>query len=381
MDYLKLPVSIWLLLAIVTFPMAQVASYFSLPVKVPGLSFQKSRIISVPPHPYIFLRNSESDYNCERGEEHTPSFHSISSSTTGIDENNNDLSSSLLRRTEQIEKLQGTWWTSERKQQLVQINSSYAIFDCAPQCTSRKGTQRAVMYPLGGTDEIVTLRTFKLVSTYPIPQWAPSPTSKENSKKHQYNVNKKEEKSNKKDSSSSNSFCWELCANPEKYWKSNRNQAPIPGYEESLSNLIQSGGPIWSSSPVDIVRACIKGVQSGNIDLVSSVCRFQPLSKSRHSRSNQKSRMALFDFATISSWSIARYHHYSPDVCTLHIKIDEKGGAELKSQYYEFRMSRDDDRGADSKLPPSLSFDSVLDIKLCVEGKVWRIDNIQPAFL
>eukprot|EP00560_Eucampia_antarctica_P009689 CAMPEP_0197830776 /NCGR_PEP_ID=MMETSP1437-20131217/7393_1 /TAXON_ID=49252 ORGANISM="Eucampia antarctica, Strain CCMP1452" /NCGR_SAMPLE_ID=MMETSP1437 /ASSEMBLY_ACC=CAM_ASM_001096 /LENGTH=74 /DNA_ID=CAMNT_0043433381 /DNA_START=8 /DNA_END=229 /DNA_ORIENTATION=+ len=74
--------------------------------------------------------------------------------------------------------------------------------------------------------------------------------------------------------------------------------------------------------------------------------------------------MALSHLTDIYSWSIVKYHPYSPDVCTLHIKIDKhKHDADANAnadgaKYLEFRMSRDTNLGLESKLPPSLLFDS-----------------------
>uniref|UniRef100_A0A7S3Q9B8 Uncharacterized protein n=1 Tax=Chaetoceros debilis TaxID=122233 RepID=A0A7S3Q9B8_9STRA len=381
-------------------------------------------------------------------------------------------------RTEQIEKLQGIWWTSEQKDQLVQINSSYATFD-APQrkqgtstSTNNTGTNTAsppaVVYPLGGTDEIVTLRTFKLLpsststtsksrsrrssrNNHPhhhhhdyhhhhddnngdgdgdiSPQWISSPVSQDQASRQEHAM---------KISSCST---WERCTDPQRYWMSERQQPHsrshvIPGYEPSLITLMMNGGPHWSSSPVDVVRACIKGVQIEDFELLSSLHQYyyhydvsdvnsvnvnNPISigaEKGQGRGGKGMGMGmgmgmvtlLTNFTSISSWSIVKYHHYSPDVCIVHVELQNNsnhkqsgsGGGGIHSNHhhghgnddqrsqsqsqtqtcctrtcFEFCLSRDM-QGArrESKLPPSLLFDSMTDIELCVKGKVWAIDHV-----
>lgn len=256
-----------------------------------------------------------------------------------------------LHRTDQIERLQGIWWTSDQQDQLVHINSSYAIFD---NHQMQETSSPPVMYALGGTDDIVTLRTFKLSSfeNNSSPQWVSSPVSKANTSMQRRQV----------------VDTWERCLDVEKYWKSDFDDPKgviVPGYEESLALLLMAGGSHWSSSPVDIVRACIKGAQSNNARLMSSSVV--------ESASNKRGIVALSNCAaSTTAWSIVKCSHFSPDVCVIQVSIGES------FRKFQFCLSRDGDRERlESSLPPSLLFDSTVDIELCLKGKVWMIDHIR----
>jgi len=267
-------------------------------------------------------------------------------------------SSRRLHRAKQIESLQGIWWTSDQKDQLVEINSSYAIFD-APQHV-KNSNALAIMYPLGGTDDIVTLRTCKLVSTTPIPQWTSSPTTK---------IHRRAGKT-------TNVSCWEKCKYPKQYWRSNPEKT-VPGYEDSLVNLIH-GGPFWSASPVDVVRAFIKcfqgkGHAATNYETLASLCNWR-----------SSTYIGLSHFATISSWSIVKCYYYSPDVCTISVKMICNSGDD-HDQFFDFHLTRGDNKNNNdesngyrhgSKLPPSLLFDSTMDVELCVNGKSWVVEHV-----
>lgn len=257
------------------------------------------------------------------------------------------------RRTDQIDRLQGVWWTSDQRDQLVHITSSYATFD---NHQMQETSSPPVMYTLGGTDHIVTLRTFKLLlssESNSSPQWVSSPVSKASTSMQRRQV----------------VDTWERCLDVEKYWKSNNfhdlKGATVPGYEESLSLLLMSGGSHWSSSPVDIIRACIKGAQSKNARLVSSAVV--------ESASNERGILALTNCtASTTAWSIVKCSHFSPDVCVIQVSIGES------FQKFQFCLSRDQDRERlESRLPPSLLFDSTADIELYLKGKVWMIDHIR----
>lgn len=257
---------------------------------------------------------------------------------------------SRLNRIEQIGKLQGVWWTSEKKEQLVEINSSYAIFDAPQNIPDAADTSHpAILYPLGGSDDIVTLRSSKLVQLSPIPQWASSPTSR-----------------NKGIISS-----WKKCIDPEKYWKTNVKKS-IPGYEEALVNLL-FGGRHWSSSPVDVVRAFIMGCQSNyfrkNTETFLALCRCRSFENPSQ-------------FYTVSSWSIVKSKFFSQDVCVIAVKVSD-------DKYFDFCLTREyATRSSDeknqphepkSKLPPSMLYASVMDVELCLSGKSWVIDHIQES--
>lgn len=269
-----------------------------------------------------------------------------------------------MHRTEQIEMLQGVWWTSDTRDQLVRITSSYAIFD-APQSHE---SSPPVMYPFGGTDEIVTLRTFKLDTaslsgddkrySSLSPNWISSPISKVRASSSDSQL-----------STPTSSATWERCTNIETHWQSKQNGF-IPGYEASLTTLIMSGGSHWSSSPVDIVRACISifkgGAQGGHLSLSSLVVE---------SESNKREMAILPNvLSTSSSLHIVKYHHFSPDVCTVLVQIS---GNKLRN--FQFCLSRDKQRVVESKLPTSLLYDSVADIELCAKGKVWMVDHVRTV--
>lgn len=351
----------------------------------------------------------------------------------------------LHHRSEQIEKIQGVWWTNEQKDQLVEIKSSYAIFDAPQKSYISSKPPAAVVYPLGGTEEIVTLRTFKLLAAHTsttcnndpdvvvdVPQWISSPTSK-------VSVQQREGGGiSAAVASSSSTFPWERCKDPEKYWKSSQ---VIQGYEESLTALLASEGPHWSASPVDILRACIQGLQCGNnMELVSSLCRFSlkpspSLSSSSSStsstttsvnigrrnsniNSNSEAVIGLSNyFATtkgvvVPSWSIVKCHYFSPDVCTLRVKIgtaintisgtsNNNHSSDGTSSSFDFCLSREKKKktknanrtaiatesessspsssSSSNKLPPSLLFDSIMDVELLVNGKTWAIDHIHAC--
>ena len=344
-----------------------------------------------------------------------------------------------LHRSEQIEKIQGVWWTSEQKDQLVEIKSSYAIFD-APQKSYISSTSSissmkppaAVVYPLGGTEEIVTLRTFKLahttcttctsasadhddpvVAAVVIPQWISSPTSKVSVQQRGGGGGGTAAAS----SSSSSTFLWERCKHPEEYWKSGQ---VIQGYEESLIALLASEGPHWSASPVDVLRACIQGVQGDNMELVSSMCRFSlksspSLSSSssttsvnigrRNINSNSEAVIGLSNYFAstkgVPSWSIVKCHYFFPDVCTLRVKIGtattsgSNNSSSDGNKSFEFCLSREkkkkmkkanrttkaseSESSPSNKLHPSLLFDSIMDVELLVNGKTWAIDHIHAC--
>mmetsp|Transcript_14719 Transcript_14719/g.30444 ORF Transcript_14719/g.30444 Transcript_14719/m.30444 type:complete len:413 (-) Transcript_14719:284-1522(-) len=314
------------------------------------------------------------------------------------------------RRTEQIERIQGVWWTSENREQLVEIKSSYAIFD-APQksyVSTTSAMPPAVAYPLGGTEDIVTLRTFKMEVPTPsednavVPEWIPSPTSKVSVQRGGGSAIGTT--GQRVSPCYSSTFQWERCTDPENCWKSDR---VVQGYEANLTTLLASEGPHWSASPVDVVRACIEGLQSNNQGLVHSLCRFSwgVASTSSSSSSSSSSSVnigrkgmdnealeSVSDyFASAdgpSSWSIVKSHYFSPDVCTLGVKI-ATAGSDTNGPSFEFCLSREDTKhkkreSSESsslldygeKLPPSLLFNSVMDVELLVNGKTWVIDHI-----
>ncbi|VEU43049.1 unnamed protein product [Pseudo-nitzschia multistriata] len=304
-----------------------------------------------------------------------------------------------LNRNDQIERIQGVWWTSENREQLVEIKSSYAIFD-APQQSYVSTTSTmppAVAYPLGGTDDIVTLRTFKLVAPTKViseenatvdavPEWIPSPTSKVAVQRGGGSAIGTT--GQKVSPSSSSAFRWELCTDPEGKWKSDR---VVQGFEENLTTLLASEGPHWSASPVDVVRACIEGIRSNNLELVHSLCLFQSemeetseICSGKKAKDNEVLEILADHFADAErplSWSIVKSHYFSPDVCTLSVQIASAGT-------FDFCISRADKarRGEGQgtcspskrrdKLSPSLLFDSITDVELLVNGKTWEIDHI-----
>ena len=310
-------------------------------------------------------------------------------------------------RTEQIERIQGVWWTSENREQLVEIKSSYAIFD-APQksyVSTTSAMPPAVAYPLGGTEDIVTLRTFKMVVPTPseenavVPEWIPSPTSKVSVQRGGGSAIGTT--GQRVSPSYSSTFQWERCTDPESRWKSDR---VVQGFEANLTTLLASEGPHWSASPVDVVRACIEGLQSNNQGLVHSLCRFSwevASTSSSSSSSVNIGRKGMDDealesvsdyFASadgISSWSIIKSHYFSPDVCTLGVKI-ATAGSDTNVLFFELCLSREDTKHEknessetlsssfddDEKLPPSLLFNSIMDVELLVNGKTWVVDHI-----
>lgn len=328
-------------------------------------------------------------------------------------------------RTKQIERIQGVWWTSEQKDQLVEIKSSYAIFD-APQksyVSSTSPLPPAVAYPLGGTDDIVTLRTFKLGvvannegskdgddETTVVPEWIASPTSRVSVQQQQGTTSSTSSSSTllgtEPPTNAPTTFLWERCSDPQDHWKSDR---VVQGYEESLTTLLASEGPHWSASPVDVLRACIQGVQCDDMDLVFSLCRFvlgpspRASERNREGRNNSnKNREALLALSNyfaradgVSSWSIVKSHYFSPDVCTLRVAFS--GIASRDNDHscpsFEFCLARDarkknnnnnsntcrsssSSSSSRNKLPASLLFNSIMDVELLVKGKTWAIDHI-----
>ena len=331
-------------------------------------------------------------------------------------------------RTKQIERMQGVWWTSEQKDQLVEIRSSYAIFDAFQNTYVSTTSQMppAVAYPLGGTDDIVTLRTFKLLVPTPIPsdlknsndaneiapQWVPSPTSKVSVQRGGGTAIGTESPSIQTVSpTSTTSFGWERCTNPETSWKSDR---VVQGYEESLTTLLASEGPHWSASPVDVLRTIMKGVESDNSDLVDSLCRFSIDSPPKEAvsagsgvnigrkNSNRDALLSIseyFDEATggVSSWSIIKCHYFSSDVCTLRVSISNPSDENKKnsttsaisSKAFEFCLSRETKKpdrpsnnrksSGNNKMPASHLFNSIMDVELLVNGKTWAIDHVHTC--
>jgi len=253
--------------------------------------------------------------------------------------------SSADSRSEQIKKIQGIWWTSPERNQLVEINSSYAIFDIPN--AFQDSNSPAILYPLGGTNEVVTLRTCKLLSTSPTLQWSSSPTSK-----HQETIS-----------------CWEKCANPDEHWKSDC-QKIIPGYEKALVNYI-CGGPVWHASPVDVVRSCIRCVQNqkekadidANVEILEALCN----------EGSNSCIKQITELGSIMMWSIVKCNFQSPDICTLLVKIS---CGEI-DQFIYFCLSRVK-RSAEytSKLPTSLIYNTPMDIDLYLNGKVWMLEKI-----
>lgn len=316
-------------------------------------------------------------------------------------------------RNEQIESVQGVWWTSEKKDQLVEIRSSYAIFDVVQKTyvSSTSPMPPAVAYPLGGTKDIVTLRTFKLVtpsSSGSIPEWTPSPTSKVSVQRGGGTAIGTESPSIQTVSPTPTTCLrWIKCESPELSW---RSDWVVQGYDEnSVATLEASGGPHWSACPVDVLRACMKGVASKDYrsrgsDLVNSLCRFSQLPKTatalgdsegvnigRKHRDHEALRSIgdLFERCSGSTpqWSIIKCHYVSPDGCTLSIEITSTKNSDTKK--YEFFLSRKTkkfDRASDDDangLPISASrisskdkktlvpnfFNSVMDVELLVRGK------------
>ena len=310
-------------------------------------------------------------------------------------------------RTQQIESIQGVWWTSEEKDQLVEIRSGYAIFDVMQKTyvSSTSPMPPAVAYPLGGTNDIVTLRTFKL--EVPIPsengevacQWVPSPTSKVSVQRGGGTAIGVESPSVQMVSpTSSTSFLWERCTNPQEFWKSDR---VVQGYEESLTTLLSSEGPHWSASPVDVLRACMRGIQSDDMDSVDALCRFAgPLPAlameggatigREHSNNDALNSISEYFKSTggVSTYSIVNCHYYSPDVCTLRIKISNPNNNE-NHKTFEFCLSRkkrkpdrtseERESSSDNKVPAVDLFDSIMDVDLLVNGKTWAIDHINAC--
>ena len=182
---------------------------------------------------------------------------------------------------------------------------------------------------------------------------------------------------------------------------------------------------------MDVVRACIKGVQIEDFELLSSLHQYHHYDVSDVNVNNPISIGAekgqgrggkgmgmgmgmgmvtlLTNFTSISSWSIVKYHHYSPDVCIVHVELknsnhkqsgsggmhsnhhhghgtdDQRSQSQSQTQTcctrtrtcFEFCLSREREGARrESKLPPSLLFDSMTDIELCVKGKVWAIDHV-----
>lgn len=270
-----------------------------------------------------------------------------------------------LHRIDQIEQLQGVWWTCNKEEQLVEIKSSYATFDAPqdiPQAAEKiASSYPAIVYPLGGSDDIVTLRSLKLVQLSPVPQWSSSPTSS---------------------TRSATTTSWKKCTNPKKYWKTNIKKS-ILGYEHSLINLLL-GGRHWSSSPVDVVRACIIGCQKNdeyfreNQNVLLALCRsYETLSRHFSSSSGSVS----------TSWSIVKSQFYSQDVCVIGVQMSN-------GTYLDFCLTREKNasaRGGDeknqfvseevksTKLPPSMLFNSMMDVELCVSGKSWIIDHVHEV--
>jgi hypothetical protein len=317
--------------------------------------------------------------------------------------------------------MQGVWWTSEQKDQLVEIRSSYAIFDAFQNTyvSTTSPMPPAVAYPLGGTDDIVTLRTFKLLVPRTnnnvddiTPQWVPSPTSKVSVHRGGGTAIGTESPSIQTVSpTSTTSFGWERCTNPETCWKSDR---VVQGYEESLTTLLASEGPHWSASPVDVLRTIMKGVQSDNSDLVDSLCRFSIDSPPKaavsagpgvnigRKNSNRDALLSIseyFDEATggVSSWSIIKCHYFSLDVCTLRVSIsnpsnenkNNSSASASSSKTFEFCLSRETkkpDRPSNNrrssgknKMPASHLFNSIMDVELLVNGKTWAIDHVHAC--
>mmetsp|Transcript_14307 Transcript_14307/g.33307 ORF Transcript_14307/g.33307 Transcript_14307/m.33307 type:complete len:420 (-) Transcript_14307:176-1435(-) len=329
-------------------------------------------------------------------------------------------------RIEQINNIQGVWWTSERKDQLVEIRSSYAIFDVMQNTyvSSTSPMPPAVAWPLGGTDDIVTLRTFKLslpsLSHYGdwIPEWIASPTSKVSVQRGGGTAIGIESPSVQTVSPTpTTSLTWIRCDNPDECWRSDR---VVQGYEErSLTTLECSEGPHWSASPVDILRACMKGVMSGDYsrdgdDLVNCLCRFSELPEAvaavaasgavniGRKHSNQEALLSIAEqfkrcrgSTTQPQWSIVKCHYFSPDVCTLRVDIrsiaDDENVNETKS--FEFCLSRETKKpgrataedsesssGTNrSKAPAMHLFNSIMDVELLVSGKTWAIDHIHAC--
>ena len=95
----------------------------------------------------------------------------------------------------------------------------------------------------------------------------------------------------------------------------------------------------------------------------------------------------------ISSWSIIKSHYFSPDVCTLGVKI-ATAGSDTNVLFFELCLSREDTKHEknessetlsssfddDEKLPPSLLFNSIMDVELLVNGKTWVVDHICACF-
>ena len=330
-------------------------------------------------------------------------------------------------RIEQIDNIQGVWWTSEPKDQLVEIRSSYAIFDVMQKTyvSSTSPMPPAVAYPLGGTDDIVTLRTFKLAVPLPlhngdwIPEWIASPTSKVTVQRGGGTAIGIESPSVQTVSPTpSTSLTWIRCDNPDEFWRSDR---VVQGYDErSLITLESSGGPHWSASPVDVIRACMKGAMSndypsGGNDLVNSICRFPELTEAAaavaasesvnigRKQSNQEALRSIAEqfqrcsgSSTKPKWSIVKCHYFSPDMCTLRVELrsiaDNDGVNETNA--FEFCLSRGTkkpERAADedcersssgrnsSKMPASHLFNSIMDVQLLVSGKTWAIDHIHAC--
>lgn len=304
-------------------------------------------------------------------------------------------------RTQQIESMQGVWWTTEQKEQLVEIRSSYAIFDALQNTyvSSTSPMPPAVAYPLGGTDDILTLRTFKLdasKSTKRSLQWIASPTSKVSVQRGGGTAIGIESPSIQMVSpTSTTSLAWKRCTNPDEFWKSDK---VVQGHEECLGNLLESEGPHWSASPVDVLRTCLKGIQSNDRDLVDSLCRFSDLSPSSvvnigreiRQKNNSEALHSISKYFDISGgvsiWSVVGCHYCSPDACTLKVSIANQGD---ENKTFEFCLSRetkkpdrtsdDDTDPSDNKMPASNLFNSIMDVELLVNGKTWAIDHIHAC--
>lgn len=329
-------------------------------------------------------------------------------------------------RIEQIENIQGVWWTSEQRDQLVEIRSSHAIFDVMQKTyvSSTSPMPPAVAYPLGGTDDIVTLRTFKLAVSSPsqngvfFPEWIASPTSKVSVQRGGGTAIGIESPSVQTVSPTpTTSLTWIRCDNPDECWRSDR---VVQGYEEqSLSTIESSEGPHWSASPVDILRACMKCVMSkdytsGCNDLVDSLCRFSELPEAvaaiatsgavniGRKHSNQEALRSIAEefqrcsgSSTKTQWSIVKCNYFSPDVCTIRVEIRTASETSInETKMFEFCLSRGTkmpDRATDeddeppsfgrssSKMTSAHLFNSIMDVELLVSGKTWAIDHIHAC--
>jgi len=271
-------------------------------------------------------------------------------------------------RIDQIEKLQGVWWTSNKREQLVNITSSFTIFDSSPM---------RVMYPFGGTSSIVTLRTFKLAQiNKDTACWTSSPLSKT---AQQHDTGQLDLLGADLPQAPTQQY-WTRCTKKDEQmnWRSDGRNPVIPGFEQSLSSFMVMGGPNWSSSPADIVLACIKGAQYNKLDFVSSCLSSTNLNEKRRYCSILSEKFGTDD-GIASSWSIIKYHHFSSDVCTFTIKVDagSEKQQQREQQLLQFCLSRQKkmERGTPSILPTRL-YDTFVDIELLAHGKMWMVDRI-----